>query len=97
MREIVPYRTLTGAMKALDNGGRFFNLFADAADDVIEPSELARATGSLSLGAKAFIYFEMALLDLPQEQRAETIALLKPELRQKCEGTETEFPYAFSC
>ena len=48
MRELVPYKTLHGAQKALDNGGRFYNLFSAAADAIIEPSELARAAGSLS-------------------------------------------------
>ena len=85
MRNIVPYKTMHGALRALDNGGRFFNLFADADDKVIEPSELARATGSLSLSAKTFLHYEMALLELPPEQQAETTALLSPELRKKYE------------
>jgi hypothetical protein len=85
MREIAPYRTFTGAKNALDNGGRFYNLFAAAADNVVQPSELARAAGSISSDAKAFIFFEMALLDLTQTQRTETIALLNSDLRQKYE------------
>jgi len=32
VREVIPYRTLGGAKRALDNGGRFFNLFAKADD-----------------------------------------------------------------
>jgi hypothetical protein len=85
MRELVPYKTLHGAQKALDNGGRFYNLFSAAADNIIEPSELARATGSLSLGTKAFLFFEMALMDLPPDQRAKTTALLSPDLRKRFE------------
>ena len=45
MREVVPYRTLGGAKRALDNGGRFFNLFAEADDGVVSGAELARAAG----------------------------------------------------
>lgn len=83
MREIVPYRTYEGAKRALDNGGRFFNLFSAAGDDLIEPSELSRVAGSLSLDRKAFLYFEMALMHLPEEQRASINALLAPSLRRK--------------
>jgi hypothetical protein len=28
MRELQPYKTLLGAQRALDNGGRFYNMFA---------------------------------------------------------------------
>lgn len=83
MRKIVPYKTKLGALRALDNGGRFFNLFANAEDNVIEPPELTKATGSLSLGTKTFLHFEMALLELPPGQQAETTTLLSPGLRNK--------------
>ena len=98
MRELVPYKTLRGAQKALDNGGRFFNLFSAAADNVVDPSELAKASGSLSLGTKAFLFFEMALLDLPPEERAETTALLSPDLRKRFENERPSslLPYEIS-
>lgn len=83
MREIIPYKSRNGAVRALDNGGRFYNLFSTARDLVVDHPELARATGSLSLGTKAFLFFEMALMDLDPEQRAEVIALLEPELRER--------------
>ena len=43
MREIRPYKTVRGATRALDNGGRFFNLFAKAGDDIVDSAELAKA------------------------------------------------------
>lgn len=69
MREIMPYKTLSGARKALDNGGRFYNLFAKAGDNVVESGELARAAGIHSTDTKALLYFEMALMALPLEGR----------------------------
>ena len=43
MREVQLYRTERGLLKALDNGGRFFNVFTKAGDDQITRSELAKA------------------------------------------------------
>lgn len=50
MREVQPYRTERGLLKALDNGGRFFNIFTKAGDAQITRAELA----------KAALFFEMA-------------------------------------
>ena len=86
MREIRPYKTLHGARRALDNGGRFYNLFARAGDDVVDPAELARAAGVHSAGMDAFLYFEMALMELPAGERAEIMVQLSPELRARYEA-----------
>jgi hypothetical protein len=83
MRELKPYKTLHGAQRALDNGGRFFNLFAKSGDDIVDSAELARASGVLSSGAKAFLHFEMALLDLPSNEKKEIVTCLSPELMEK--------------
>jgi hypothetical protein len=81
MRTIEPYKTFRGAAKALDNGGRFYNLLTQAGDKVVAASELARAAGVLSAGAQAFVHFEMALMALPPAEKAELVARLAPELR----------------
>ena len=83
MRELQPYKTLHGARRALDNGGRFYNMFARSGDEVIDHSELARAEGVYSIGAKAFLHFEMGLMDLPFEQRDEIVTSLSPDLLEK--------------
>ena len=83
MRELQPYKTLLGAQRALDNGGRFYNMFARSGDEVIDQAELARAAGVYSTGAKAILHFEMGLIDLPPEHRDEIIASLSPELLDK--------------
>jgi len=83
MRELVPYKTVQGAARALDNGGRFFNLFAKSGDDVVDPAELARAAGVYAAGAQAFLYFEMALVNLSADEKTEIIQQLTPELMAK--------------
>jgi len=45
MREIKLYKTKRGLQKTLDNGGRFYNIFTDAGDDVVSRAELAKAAG----------------------------------------------------
>ncbi|MFN2292578.1 MAG: hypothetical protein ACK2UC_15410 [Anaerolineae bacterium] len=86
MRQISPYQTLQGATRALDNGGRFYNLFTRAGDNVVEGVELARAAGVYSSDAMAFLYFEMALMDLPGEEKAKVLSLLAPDLRAQLEA-----------
>lgn len=83
MRKLRPYRTVTGALKALDNGGRFYNLRALAGDQVVEAAELARATGTVSSGTKAFLSFEMALADLPWDESGRVVAALAPDLAER--------------
>jgi hypothetical protein len=80
MREIRPYKTVRGATRALDNGGRFFNLFAKAGDDIVDSAELAKAAGVYSTGMRAFLYFEMALMELPPVERAEVVSRLSPDV-----------------
>ena len=83
MRQITPYKTIGGARKALDNGGRVLNLLTRADDGIVQASELARAAGVFSAGDKAFVYLDMALSDLAPEDRTEMLALLPPDLRAK--------------
>lgn len=78
MREIKSYKTLGGAQRSLDNGGRFYNVFARSGDDIVDPSELARAAGLHSVGMKAFLHFEMGTLDLTPGQKDEIVTRLSP-------------------
>jgi hypothetical protein len=81
MKQIVPYRTLQGALNALDNGGRFYNVFTKAKDEVITDSELYKAAGVFLGKAQAFLFFELALSDLSEIDREQVIQCLSPELR----------------
>jgi hypothetical protein len=83
VRQIKPYQTAWGARRALDNGGRFYNLWTQAGDNVIDAGELARAAGVHSPDVKAFLHFEMALTDLAEAQKAEVRSLLSPALQNR--------------
>jgi len=83
MRQLKPYQTVWGARKALDNGGRFYNLWTQADDNVVDAGELARAAGVHSSDMRAFVHFEMALMGLPEQQKAEVRSLLSPGLRNR--------------
>jgi len=95
MKQIVPYRTLQGALNALDNGGRFYNIFTKAKDEVITDSELYKAAGVFLGKARAFLFFELALSDLSEIDREQVIQSLSGELRstylrQRPKHTEIE-------
>lgn len=95
MKQIVPYKTVQGALNALDNGGRFYNVFTKARDEVISDNELCKAAGVFSRKAHAFLFFELALSDLAEADRDQVIRCLSPELRstylkQRPKHTEIE-------
>jgi hypothetical protein len=81
MKQIVPYKTLQGALNALDNGGRFYNVFTKAGDEKITDSELCRAAGVFSRKAHAFLFFELALSNLSEADKDQVIRRMSPELR----------------
>jgi hypothetical protein len=83
MKEIKPYKTLQGAKAALDNGGRFFNLWARAGDDRITSDELTKAAGVFGQESIAFLFLDMALADLPESQRQQVTDLLTPKVAQR--------------
>jgi len=81
MKEVNPYKTVSGALKALDNGGRFYNIFTKSGDGTITNSELCKAAGVVSGKDKTFLFFNLALSDLSGNQHKEVISNLSPELR----------------
>jgi len=83
MREITPYKTLRGLQKTLDNGGRFYNFFTDADDNVVSRAELAKAAGVFSNEVSAFLFLEMAQQELPLADRSSIESLLETDLRRR--------------
>jgi len=83
MREITPYKTLRGLQKTLDNGGRFYNFFTDADDNVVSRAELAKAAGVFSNEMSAFLFLEMAQQELPLADRSSIESLLETDLRRR--------------
>ena len=83
MKKLIPYKTVRGALAALDNGGRFFNLFSRPSDGVISRGELSKATGQLLNIKQSSLFFAMMLDRLPEADRETVIARLAASLRRK--------------
>ena len=64
MQDVIPYKSYAGALEALDNGGRFYNIFTKSKDDEVSPVELAKVAGVFSDKQKMFLFYEMAIRDL---------------------------------
>ena len=96
MRELKPYRTLHGLRTAIDNGGRFYNLFSQADDQVVTRGELAKAAGVFTAGVNAFLFLEMAQQDLQTDERQAVLPLLNSDLRDdyRRKRPRTLFPSA---
>jgi hypothetical protein len=85
MQELKPFATLGPLKKALDNGGRFYNFFAAAEDEVVTRGELAKAAGVFTASAKAFLFLEMVKQDLTEQDQHAALKLLEPKLRHDFE------------
>ncbi len=90
MRELQAYKTLNELKQAIDNGGRFYNLFSSAHDDVVTRAELAKAAGVFSAGAYAFLFLEMAQLDLSEVDRPAVLQLLDDGLRKSFQNKKPQ-------
>lgn len=77
-RLVRPYSTLAGAKAALDNGGRFWNLFTAAGDNRVSNVELAKSAGVLRNEANCFLFFDMALAKLNANEKAQVVGMFTP-------------------
>ena len=83
MRKVVPYRTVSGAKNALDNGGRIYNLLSRAKDGRITGGELTKAAGVILANARAIVFLHMALAGLNDQERSEVLAMLDRPLSRR--------------
>lgn len=83
MRKVTPYRRLRAAAAALDNGGRFFNVFTRAGDEVVTKAELAKVAGVGGGLTGAALFFEMITCELKDYDRQQLTQTLEPTLRRK--------------
>ncbi len=69
MKKVIPYKRFSNALKALDNGGRFYNFFTKAEDNNVTRAELAKVAGVHGNKQLMFLYLEMALAELDEGDR----------------------------
>ena len=81
MKKVTPYADYSGALQALDNGGRFYNLFTSAEDQEVSPAELAKVAGVFKDRQKMFLFLEMAVRDLEAAERQALFGKLSPGLQ----------------
>ena len=79
MRKIQPYKSLDGALRALDNGGRFFNVFTKAGDHVVTAAELKKVAGVLGNDVAAAMFYALAISDLDDTARLKLRNALGPK------------------
>jgi len=82
MKEISVFKDKAEAIKALDNGGRFYSLLAKANDGVIDNSELAKVAGTFGQKQRMILFLDMALQGLALEEQEEVINYLSNDLRK---------------
>ena len=81
MQNVIPYKHYGGALKALDNGGRFYNIFTKAKDDEVSPVELAKVAGVFSDKQKMFLFYEMAVRELGESDKQSLFDSLSEDLQ----------------
>lgn len=83
MKKVTPYKTTKGAITALDNGGRFYNLASRANDGEISHAELAKAAGVITDTQKIITYLELSLIQLAEDAKQRVISHLSKDLKHK--------------
>lgn len=83
MKVLEPYRTLSGFLKAFDNGGRFWSVGAQAGDGVVTKGELAKATAALHAGRGAVLSFELLRGFLGTAEAEAALASLDAKARRR--------------
>lgn len=78
MRIVRPYKRLSGALRALDNGGGFWNVLTREGDGRIEPAEIARAAGDVGATREALLFVSMACGELDTPSRVKLNELMSP-------------------
>jgi hypothetical protein len=81
MKQIHPYQSVAEALTALDNGGRFYNLFTQAEDGTITQAELAKVSGLFNEKQKLVLFLDLSLSQLDTDSRNEVISRLDDKLK----------------
>lgn len=81
MQEVPVFKSQDQLLKAIDNGGRFYNLFSHAGDNTITSAELAYAAGVFTDRQAMFLFLDMALASLKMADRSAVLTRLEKDLR----------------
>jgi hypothetical protein len=81
MQTIKPYTTTLEAIKALDNGGRFYNLLTKANDGVITSAEIGKTAGVFNNKQLNILFLEVALLKLDENEKNSILSRLEEKVK----------------
>lgn len=82
MKKIKPFKSVYEAMKSLDNGGRFYNIFTKAADNVISGAELSKVAGFGQSYQKSMLFLQMSISELNDFDQQKIISRLSDKLKE---------------
>lgn len=69
MNNIEPYENISDALKALDNGGRFYNVLTKANDGVINQTEIGKVAGVFNNKQQIILFLELSICNLSQSEK----------------------------
>lgn len=82
MNKVRAYKLASYAIKAFDNGGRFYNFLTKAGDQQITAAELGKVAGVVSDRQTMALFLEMSIHDLPEDDQLAVRRCLTPELQE---------------
>lgn len=80
MEQINPYSSASQAIDALDNGGKFYNIFTKADDDLISQSEVSKVAGAGFQKQKGVLFLQLAMSKLSEREQLEVIGIFDDNL-----------------
>ncbi|MEM1135001.1 MAG: hypothetical protein AAGI07_04115 [Bacteroidota bacterium] len=81
MKKIEAYGNIDEAVKALDNGGRFYNILTKKNDGIISEAELGKVGGIFNDTQKMILFFELSTSKLNQTKKEALISKMEEDLR----------------
>ncbi|RAJ78988.1 hypothetical protein CLV59_10648 [Chitinophaga dinghuensis] len=81
MELVVPFKNYEDAMATLDNGGRFYNLFNHADDQIISQAEVGKAAGVFIGKQQGILFLELATSELSESARKDIFSKFDQELQ----------------
>lgn len=70
MERIIPFKSEAEAVASLDNGGRFYNVFTKAKDDIITPQEAGKVAGVFFEPQQTILFLELAMSVLNETEKS---------------------------
>lgn len=80
MKKVTPYTSSNEAVTALDNGGRFYNIFTKAGDGIITQAEIAKTGGLINNKQGAVLFLELATSQLDENAKQRVLAKMEDNM-----------------